>query len=298
MAELNISKVFVLVPSTVENFNGATISANDSKIYFDVKNSLIWAKGKSYGLSNTIKGDYDAKFSTLIGEFNGDASKSVRVIAQEVVDATIGIGEDSTEKIDRLKEVLDFFNDVSEGETGVALLANVAANTAAIGIKASEAVGEPGETGYKPAVSATGLYKYVDDKVADKNVNANGETGDNALISASAVNNVVSVASTSKLQDAVLLAESSIQGLTISSYTLNKTNNSVSTAQLKTDILGDLSATYTGKDLSSNENISVTVTSAEGNVSSVSVNASTLVGRVKDTEDAIKDWDPWTTYQE
>ena len=65
---------------------------------------------------------------------------------------------------------------------------------------------------------ATTVVGYIDEQIAavsalisGKNVGATGETGENALISASATNNNVSVESTQKLKDAVGLAESAIQ---------------------------------------------------------------------------------------
>lgn len=61
---------------------------------------------------------------------------------------------------------------------------------------------------------ALDVKTYVDSAVANKNVSAEGETGDSALVSASAANNEVTVASTKKLQDAVALAETSIQSVT------------------------------------------------------------------------------------
>ena len=47
--------------------------------------------------------------------------------------------------------------------------------------------------------------------ISGKNVGASGETGDDALISASASNNNVSVSGTTKLHNAVGKAESAVQ---------------------------------------------------------------------------------------
>lgn len=52
-------------------------------------------------------------------------------------------------------------------------------------------------------------------EIAGKNVTATGETGDSSLVYATAANNQVTVASTQKLQDAVALAETALQGLTV-----------------------------------------------------------------------------------
>ena len=56
-----------------------------------------------------------------------------------------------------------------------------------------------------------GAKKYADAAVTAKNVTADGETGDNALVKASAASNKVTVGSTQKLKDAVSKAETSIQ---------------------------------------------------------------------------------------
>jgi hypothetical protein len=48
-------------------------------------------------------------------------------------------------------------------------------------------------------------------QISGKNVGASGETGDGALISASASNNNVSVSGTTKLHNAVAAAESAVQ---------------------------------------------------------------------------------------
>jgi hypothetical protein len=44
-------KLFVLVPSTVENFNGATVSgaANEHRIFFEEATGKLWAKGIAFG---------------------------------------------------------------------------------------------------------------------------------------------------------------------------------------------------------------------------------------------------------
>lgn len=52
-------------------------------------------------------------------------------------------------------------------------------------------------------------------EIAGITISATGETGDSSLIQASAENNTVTVTSTQKLQDAVALAETALQGLTV-----------------------------------------------------------------------------------
>lgn len=65
----------------------------------------------------------------------------------------------------------------------------------------------------KGLAEASDVKNYVDQKVSDKNVAASGETGDTALVSASASGNTVTVATTQKLKDAVAKAESSVQSV-------------------------------------------------------------------------------------
>ena len=76
---------------------------------------------------------------------------------------------------------------------------------------------------------AKDVKDYVDGQVSAKNVSATGETGDNALISASASGNAVTVASTTKLQNAVTKAEGSIQSVAEGTSTENKVTLNVST---------------------------------------------------------------------
>lgn len=67
---------------------------------------------------------------------------------------------------------------------------------------------------------ASDVKSYVDNKVANKNVTANGETGDSALITASASSNAVTVEGTTKLHNAVAKAESAIQGVKVNGTAL------------------------------------------------------------------------------
>lgn len=67
--------------------------------------------------------------------------------------------------------------------------------------------------GAKGLAEASDVKAYVDQKVSDKDVAASGETGDTALVSASASGNTVTVAATQKLKDAVAKAESSVQSV-------------------------------------------------------------------------------------
>lgn len=59
----------------------------------------------------------------------------------------------------------------------------------------------------------SGVQTAINEAVANKNVSATGETGDAALVTASASNNAVTVGSTTKLQNAVASAETALQGI-------------------------------------------------------------------------------------
>ena len=73
----------------------------------------------------------------------------------------------------------------------------------------SEAFLTVGTDGFK----LSGVKTAIDTAVANKNVSATGETGDAALVTASASNNAVTVGSTTKLQNAVASAETALQGI-------------------------------------------------------------------------------------
>ena len=65
----------------------------------------------------------------------------------------------------------------------------------------------------KGLAEASDVKSYVDTKVRDKNVSAEGESGETALVTASATDNKVTVHATDKLKNAVAKAETSVQSV-------------------------------------------------------------------------------------
>lgn len=139
------------------------------------------------------------KVNTLIGS---DAAKSVRTIANEELASQL-IPASAKESLDTLQEIAAWIqshpDDASAMNQAITDLQNL--------------VGE-----LPDGTEATTVVGYITAEIAalaatiqGKNVSASGETGDNALISASASNNAVSVSSTAKLQAAVAAAETAKQ---------------------------------------------------------------------------------------
>ena len=98
---------------------------------------------------------------------------------------------------------------------------------AAINSLKTELIGTNADTKDKDTIN--GAKKYADAAVTAKNVTADGETGDNALVKASAASNKVTVGSTQKLKDAVSKAETSIQ-------TVNGTEKQIKVTKLGTTV--------------------------------------------------------------
>jgi hypothetical protein len=199
-------KLFVLVPSTVENFNGATVSgaANEHRLFFEQSTGLLWAKGLSFGGKDS---ELAATVHALIGE---DGNKTIRAIAGEVLAEAMDLADDANTTIDNLTEVLKWFKDLPEEEEGaLKLIAKIgkkgttqteadtynatlegalnstdaltaeqvtAYNTAVDGANKSEGDTLSAEEakaynatlkGAKTAVASTGLYKEIEDAVAN-----------------------------------------------------------------------------------------------------------------------------------
>lgn len=181
MAEININKVFVSVPSGSEAaaLTASSQSLNAKKIYFFADGRIVNA-GKEYSIAtedyaavkaavtkldgaesvsgsvlSLIKGAKDELNGTISGVDTKVDGVKTRV---EAIETLIGKDvEDADTVINTVSEVLKWFAGVQETDTGAALIADVAANKTAIGTKAVE--------GDNPT-PATGLYKEIEDAKA------------------------------------------------------------------------------------------------------------------------------------
>lgn len=140
--------------------------------YYDViafvkETNEIWTHGQAWGFGS----EKAEALQQLIEEVEGkNADKKDGLLSRvSAIEALIGNvdGEDgdTDDIINKLTEIIEWFKDVKETEDGAVLLQQVAANTKEIGTKATDAVGDEDSEDYKPAQEATGLYKYIDDKI-------------------------------------------------------------------------------------------------------------------------------------
>ena len=122
---------------------------------------------------------------------------------------------------------IDVLGSITVSETDGKLDAEAAGKSAKIVLQADAAgaaqkayedlLGASTDANDGTAMTLHGVKNYAKAILDNKNVTATGETGADALISASAANNAVTVASTSKLQTAVQLAETALQKVVIAS---------------------------------------------------------------------------------
>lgn len=159
---------------------------------------IAYVKQNRAAIDATI-GTVNGKVTTLIGS---DAAKSVRTIANEELAAQL-IPSTAKESLDTLQEIAAWIqshpDDASAMNTAITNLQNLVGTL-------------PQETDETTVVAwVTAELAALANQISGKNVGASGETGDNALVTASASNNAVAVGSTQKLKDAVAAAESAVQ---------------------------------------------------------------------------------------
>lgn len=141
----------------------------------------------------------NGKVTTLIGS---DTAKSVRTIANEELAAQL-IPANAKEALDTLQEIAAWIqnhpDDASAMNTAITNLQNLVGTL-------------PQDTEETTVVAwVTAELAALANQISGKNVSASGETGDDALVTASASNNAVNVGSTTKLKNAVAAAESAVQ---------------------------------------------------------------------------------------
>lgn len=141
----------------------------------------------------------NGKVTTLIGS---DTAKSVRTIANEELAAQL-IPANAKEALDTLQEIAAWIqshpDDASAMNTAITNLQNLVGTL-------------PQDTEETTVVAwVTAELAALANQISGKNVSASGETGDDALVTASVSNNAVAVGSTTKLKNAVAAAESAVQ---------------------------------------------------------------------------------------
>ncbi|MBR6908185.1 hypothetical protein IKN40_07040 [bacterium] len=296
----NLIKLFVRVPNGV-SFNGAEVSAatgNEKKIYFDENDQILWVRGLSFGLT----ADQGTALATLIGS---DKNKSVREIAQEVVNNVMDWqSTDANTVIDTLKEVLTWFNNLPEGDAGALALVNsvghpteyyTAQEAAAYNTEHAEDPGFESVSEGDVKTAGTGLYAMVENAVAGGLTSAGAKSGE-LLVNASTVGNKVEVESTTKLQNAVSAAETSIQSVSIAGVnaTVSGNPNEKAAEITKLSLQGALfTNTYESSPLSYTYlGVTVSLKESNGELTYLNVDPSVLENRVT----TLEEFDPWEEY--
>ena len=152
-----------------------TLEVKDTDAYLGVTSATIEGKGTVYTLASK-----EAK----IKEDIKTAADAVKVSVNSAEGAYVTGSVDTTGRIVTLSEKIQ-------------AVASADANTAE----------------RKGLAEASDVKSYVDTKVRDKNVSAEGESGETALVTASATDNKVTVHATDKLKNAVAKAETSVQSV-------------------------------------------------------------------------------------
>lgn len=190
-----------VVDSTSESF--LTVGANGFKLS-GVQSAINTAKSDVIGTSS------DAASADTVNGAKAYADAAVAAAADDYANAAQGALADTA---------LQSVSASGSGYVTASVGAKDASKNQAISVSLTTASVETSGTSDGLAV-ASDVKSYVDGAVSAKNVSASGETGTNALVTASASNNEVTVGSTTKLQNAVASAESALQGVQVNSADL------------------------------------------------------------------------------
>ena len=163
----------------------------------EFKNGLVVSENGEVSIKLVENNDY-LKFGEAAEGENAPLEANVVTLA----DAKAAEGDDDA--VTGLADALDVKTVIEENEKVTAAALN----------DLNGRIGDVNEleTSEKVVVPAINELKA---SIDEKNVEAEGETGDNALVSASAEDNKVTVASTEKLQNAVAAAETAVQTISV-----------------------------------------------------------------------------------
>lgn len=176
-------------------------------------------------------------------------------LARKVMANTTAITEEATRAKEAEKTNADAISALDKKITDGAVTLEVNDNDKYLGV--SSATTTDKGIVYTLASKATEIDKAISDAVDGKNVAAEGESGETALVTASAGGNKVTVATTQKLKDAVAKAETSVQSV----------NGKASSA-----------VTLTGADIATNQNVGE---SANATVNAVLADIYSKIGKVQ-----------------
>lgn len=178
------------------------LSLNDGKLSTTLTFTKEEVSGVEYLIIKGIEGQEIGKVAT--SEFVKDGMLSNVSFSEETNDLTFTFNTDAGKEA--VVVPLDSLVNIYTGKNGVKVEGY---EISGVVDQKSESFLTVGTDGFK----LSGVQTAIDTAVANKNVSATGETGDAALVTASASNNTVTVGSTTKLQNAVASAETALQGI-------------------------------------------------------------------------------------
>jgi hypothetical protein len=290
-------KLFVLVPSTVENFNGATVSgaANERRIFFEEATGKLWAKGIAFGGNDSGLG---TTVATLIGS---DTNKSIRAIAGEVLAEAMDLADDANTTIDNLTEVLKWFKDLPEEEEGaLKLIAKIGkkgttqaeADTYNAELTGAVAAGDSTPADYQTKVGTAAAGDTLSDEEA-KAYNATLEGAKTAVASTGLYKEIEDAVANVDLGNVNSRLSSVESAITDPTTGLNKkvADNATAIGQLQTTVGGVASGLV--KDVN---DLKTTVGDANSGLVKSVADINTSIGGLNTRVTALEAFDPWENY--